>query len=222
MAWILSFYGVYCNRTGAYTTGNTTEDRKSTDTRPDPIPEFKLFLNDPDEDDYPSAIFPTLTNVPKVSGCATSGYCVEVAIDKEAQGEVFLDLNGNGVYDAGTVDVQLNGILDEGTNCIPWDGLDGLGSPVSAGTYISGYVKAIAGLTNFPVWDAEDNTEGVNVAIVRPVADPPFVFWDDTNISGGTAELTGVNSPAHSWSGNFGNNRLINTWWYTFTINEEF
>ncbi|MFL5731525.1 MAG: beta strand repeat-containing protein, partial [Cytophagaceae bacterium] len=237
-------FSVVCNKTGVTNSGVVATDRKSVINKV-LYASYKIFLNNPDPSEYPSGISATLSSTPQVTGCPSggTGYCIEIFPSKPCQSDVFLDFNGNGVYDAGTRDVLFSQNLSAGYNCVPWNGKDGLGTLVTAGLSITINIKVISGLTNFPIFDAEFDNNGVKVAIVRPALPPPLVFWDDSgllpptnpggiaNSSDVTTNLTGSASPAHKWDNNanvnnsvangngFGNNRTINTWWYTYSLN---
>jgi len=83
-------------------------------------------------------------------------------------------------------------------------------------------VTYIAGLTNLPLYDVEGNSSGFTIGMVSPAGAAPSVFWDDTNIPGGTTNAagSGCTSPpgCHSWANSggsgFGDLNTVNTWWY--------
>jgi len=176
-----------------------------------------------------------------------SAYCINVTAQADGEVEVVIDLNGNGVFDPATVDVRLTAIFSvpgaPTTQCVPWNGLNGLGQPIPDGS-LSIVVNFQAGRTNLPLYDVENNANGFLVRLVRPLTNacgaavtPPRLYWDDTNVVAGTpidnlTNFAGCNAapappafPApipvgtvgcHRWTGrgNFGSEETVNTWWY--------
>ncbi|MBU0486946.1 MAG: gliding motility-associated C-terminal domain-containing protein [Bacteroidetes bacterium] len=210
-----------CNQTGCTNTGNFIEDRKSIE---DPscqytYPQYKIFLNDPDPVCFPSGVIGSITAPGTLTGCPPNDFCINVEVNSTGSAEVLIDLNGTPGYQPGSSDVLLSQTVNAGTNCIPWDGLNGLGGPVPNGTPIVCEVSYINGLTHLPLNDVEYNPNGFIVTIIRPTAPipKPALFWDDSNLAGftnpppgGCVDPTGC----HEFLDMFGNARTINTWWY--------
>src|SRR5690606_16405839 len=123
-----------CNSTGCTNTGDLNADRTSRFGN-STYAQFKIFLNNPDEACFPTGSFGNLTLDPSITGCGNSR-CINISVDRAGSIAVLLDLTGTVGYDPGTADRQIFAEVEVGTNCIPWDGLDGLGNPVAAGTVI--------------------------------------------------------------------------------------
>jgi uncharacterized repeat protein (TIGR01451 family) len=126
-------------------------------------------------------------------------------------------VNGDGVFGNGN-DRALSGAVTLGSNNIYWDGLDGSGVPVPATSTTLGLNTSVVlgnGEVHFPYFDVEQNPTGLSVIRLNGGGTPDArIFWNDTSL-GGTASLGGASSSptgAHSWSTNFGNDRLIDTW----------
>ena len=220
-------FNIFCNQTGCANTGNLIADRKSRDGEYG-SPEYKLFLNDPDNAAYPSGTNNNTVYNSSITGCQTTGYCINISCNKMGSMEIVLDLNGVAGYQQGTADVILGKTITPGTCCIAWDGKNGLGAYVAPGTSFTATTKFIGGLTNLPMYDVEGHPNGYTMSIVRPAAaagTTPKLYWDDSNLSTGTSNYTGANSPAHSWLGNdqgagFGDVRTMNTWWYSYDVTQ--
>ena len=140
----------------------------------------------------------------------------------------------------------LTGSTTPGTNTVFWDGKDGDGNTLAPSTTISGIkVQLFGAEVHFPFIDMEINPGGViieqldgNYDLFTPTRD--LVYWDDSNITGGTVASrpdpiasgsAGIssNDNGHAWgtyvsgggsgSGNtgtglssFGNTRSLDTW----------
>ncbi|MFK8005219.1 MAG: Ig-like domain-containing protein [Saprospiraceae bacterium] len=231
------FFTVAFNSTGAANTGDVNEDRKSVNAANSTYIEHKLFFNDPDISVFPSGVIGTLTDDPIVNACDPSDPCIWVEATQPGQVNIILDYDqtsGVGIYDPGTADVLLGGLIDSlpgetapFRKCIEWDGLDGLGN--SADLNVNVYTSAIftQGITHYASYDVEYVVEGYTLEIVRPTPAPGFSlkgYYDDTNIPdlSGTAEATydyaGCNMPCHKWTNlDYGDENTINTWWYGST-----
>jgi len=130
------------------------------------------------------------------------------------------------------VDRVLLGTASAGTNTVSWDGLDGAGNPVAAGsTNYQAAIKLYGGEIHFPLLDVE-NSSGLTIQRQVPAGtagtgldgDPYAIYWDDRSLnmigtpSNPVQALNGVSSvtPAHIWgdgSGTgFGNNNTVDTW----------
>jgi gliding motility-associated-like protein len=226
-------FGIVCNSFGVFNTGNNLLDRRSVQNglAADPIPEYQIFLNDPDISSFPTGTFGNITGSPSISGCAATK-CINLTVDKAGKAEVILDLNGTAGYQLGTSDLIFNVTLAVGLNCIPWDGLDGLGNPVPNGTSINVLASYQNSLFHMPLFDIENNNNGFQVSLVRPAGPSPLLFWDDSQLLNvgtfpdGKVNLVGCNTVTpgcHRWT-NKGNNacmpcpEIINTWWYSNSV----
>lgn len=224
------------NSFGVNTTGNVQTNRQSIAGLPTVnVAEYPIFLNDPDPVEFPSGQIPDL-QVADVEARACGEYVVRIEINAAGFVEALLDFNSTGFYEPNTVDVLLSGGFvptpvapaTTSTVFIPWNGLDGLGNPVPQGTVVDFIAYVQSGLTHLPLYDVENHDLGYSVFLQRPTLDiggnivpPPNLFWDDTNLGGGTIELNGATSPAHSWPNNFGDLRTLNTWFYIRRVQQE-
>ncbi len=224
--WNGGTYTVYCNQWGVKNTGNWAIDRMSTNTWPgSDLPQYKIFLNDPDVNFFPTGQLGTICEV------TTKSYCngtTDIMVRVNKPGSLTLNLDVAPVG-PGPEDVVLNGDINGSANCdiwdtITWNGLSGTGTPVQNGTAVIIKISYLNGLTNLPLWDVEDNAAGLIVNIIRPI--PSLfttklpVFWDDSNLAGGTVNsVNGCIYPSsvsvtgcHYWTNQ--NENMINTWWY--------
>lgn len=220
-------FTIAANSTGTQNTGNVAVDRQSRVGNVN-FPDYRIFLNDPDSTCYPTGIYGGLTSSSTLTGCSAASRCLNVFVDKDGRVDVVIDLNGVAGYQAGTEDVLLTSNVTVGTNCIPWDGLDGLGNRLTGGITVPIDVQYQNGITHLPLYDVENHPGGYIVQLVRPQNGlQPQLFWDDNNV-GGTLELTGCSNPGgcHTWgdgSGNtntIGNVNTINTWWIANVISD--
>ena len=208
----------FCNQWGCTNTGNFSVDRKSLfhPAASTYLPQFKIFVNPPDQ-----TIFHPATTLGQIvspapwgeRNCNTGHIIFHVTVNKP--GNVEIDL----VFGAPYITKKLNQAVVIGENLIDWDGLDGtlpIGNPVPNNTNVTFTVSYINGLTNMPFFDVEGNPNGFIIGIVAPTGATPLVYWDDLNIAGGSANLTGCLSPpgCHTWNTAWGNINTVNTWWY--------
>lgn len=216
---------VNMNSYGTINTGNSATDRLSRGGNFS-APEYPIFLNNPDSLIYPTGRIPDLT-ISEVEARDCGEYVVRVEINAAGFVEALLDLNPTGEYEPGTRDVLLNGGFVPApvapaitsTVYIPWDGLDGLGNPVPQGELVNFIAYVQSGLTHIPMYDAENHPNGYTISLIRPSFDiggnpvsDPALFWDDQTLLGGTRNLNGATSPAHSWTNEDDDTR--NTWFY--------
>lgn len=146
-----------------------------------------------------------------------------------------IDVNRDDVFDAKTGDIGINGLAQAGNNLVPWDGLDGDGQVLPAGTGYAARVFLRLGEFHFTGSDIEAVDPGVTVQRVAENATESAtkLYWDDEALEGnGTfnnAELepnpiwstpNGVLTP-HAWRGSQvsgttydgpGENSFIDTW----------
>ncbi len=207
-------FRVACNSTGSVNTGNPALDRQSRAGN-FTYSSYKIFLNDPDNTIYPSGVIGSLQTNIQLTGCAPN-YCLNITTDAAGYIEFVVNLNGVVGYQAGTKDLIFGQNVSTGTTCIPWDGNDGLGNRITQNINFELNAEYKFGLTNLPIFDAENFTNGLIVSSIRPLVIKPRLFWDDSKIPGGSANLTGcTNNACHAWPSNgFGDERTINTWWY--------
>lgn len=211
-------FNIYANLTGPNNTGDVEVDRRSVSGEVlDPL--HKVFLSFPDTTIFPIAnSAPHLTDPSEMSGCNLSNYDLRVYASHNGLIDAFLDLNGNGQYDAASVDYRFLDYAVSGENTFAWDGLDGLGNPVADGTTMDVYVEYQAGLTHLPMYDVEGNDNGFIINTIAPGGGVQDVFWDDSNLGGTTNTVTpctGNGSGCHLWGFGNGNENTVNTWWVT-------
>lgn len=228
-------FTVSCNHSGCYPSPPTaaTTARKSVSGE-HTFPEYKIFLNDPDNVVYPSGT---------LGGLDTN---VAITAERNCDGTVNFTF---GCTKAGNVELKLmlstlgatytNRIIPQavtiGLNTVFWDGYDGSAIPkaIPNGSVFNFVISYVNGLTHLPLYDVEFNANGFYLDLIRPTTVPPppspLFYWDDSNFSGGTTNLTGClpNPPVsgcHIWTGNssgFGNNRTMNTWWYAVSTDSD-
>ncbi|MGC8864816.1 MAG: immunoglobulin domain-containing protein [Bacteroidales bacterium] len=207
-------FTVYCNINGITNTGVFEEDRKSRNgTSWSVIAQYKIFLNDPDITEYPTGSFGAITAPITTDSHCDGNLDIFVSVNKTGKVNIFFDINpAPGVQPE---DVSLTANVNIGNNTITWDGINGLGQPVSSGTNITVTVTYINGLTNLPMRDPDTHPYGFIIDLIRPTGPRPAIFWDDSEV-GGSVNLTGCTSTSgcHSFTYSVGNNNYINTWWY--------
>ena len=242
---------IFCNTYGCLNTGNFTTDRQSKNTNTftsfPAIAQYKVFLNNPDPTVYPSGIIgqiiptPYLIPDPGYPVCSGRKYIV-VNVNKAGKLEIAISFP----YGAPATNVSLYADVISGVNNIPWNGKDGQGNMAPDGTLISFGLKLLNGLTNLPIWDQEQNPNGYDITLIRPVSPGmqiPLTFWDDTQLTPGTYlgdpctnppqsfNLTGCTpgsipgyAGCHPWAptGPDCHNKMINTWWYGSTATTTF
>ncbi|GAB2529101.1 hypothetical protein GCM10027189_04880 [Rufibacter soli] len=235
-----NFFRFVTNSNGSNTSaGSTFEARRKSQNSQLDYPEYFNFVNNPDEEFWPSATAPTFS-VAMASSCNTTtngGKTIFTLNTSESSTFVVLiNLNGVAGYQAGSADVLIESTGGKGTRQVEWNGLNGLGQVVAKNTTLSYLFRNGSAPVNFPVWDAEANVTGFKVKDIRPLAagtsaDPTvfdgLLFWDDSNLSttlfpAPQTELFGVSSEtgAHKWgstANTVGDLKTINTWTYGFT-----
>ena len=211
-----------CNNTGPGDTpfGNN-ENRKSIEgnsTRP----QYKIFLNDPDRNVYPSGIIPTIIDSLDVVRPVYYNDTVRFSISMSAPGtvEIIIDLNGTPGYQSGSIDVILVKNISAGNDTICWDGKDGEGNYVNSLTPVVIITSSFSsGITHFPLYDPETHLNGFLVNRIRPVTGSADLHWDDSNFDEGTVNIGDSLETGHSFPDNFGNERTMNTWWEGYKMN---
>jgi len=222
---------IACNRYGViqseYDAGNPGEARKSIAGDADDIygalSEYKIFMNDPDINEFPSGL-----DEIDVSN---------VALDECGSGEIFLTFNTN-VEGIGDITLDFppysnNGIEDVryiaeaiqvGANTIEWDRLDGAGNPIIDGTVFKIRLFIGGSIVHLPLYDIEGLT-GLKAQLVRPgTAGFIGLYWDNRNIGGGISILDpGCVSSSSVVCNNYGysNEETLNIWWNGLDVNVE-
>ncbi len=206
---------LFCNQTGVGTTGDFYEDRKSIPNENVFLPEYNIFLNEPD-----SVLFPPATSLGHIYGDVIGQpYCdgtIDFTFNVDKSGSAEIELT----FDPPFVTRVLQENVNVGTNIISWDGYDGTlpnHLQIPNGTNVTFSTSYINGLTNLPLCDVNKNDSGFVVELVNPAGSSPIVFWDDSN-TGGTTNFIGCSSTSNPWEGCHtwigGEWCTINTWWY--------
>jgi gliding motility-associated-like protein len=209
------------NMTGCSNTSDLSFNRKSARDF-HTYPQYKVFLNDPDNILYPTQKAPSGIILPvlPLPNCTTGGADFGIKVEKDESIALLIQINPNPGTDP--EDVQIIADLKanpggDGYNYITWDGNDNYGKPVANNVALSFTVTNLSGLTHLPIYDIENNASGFIVNQIRPAGGQLRIYWDDSNITNGSSNAsTGCISSGgcHTWSGDFGNNNTINSWWY--------
>ena len=210
------------NMTGCDATSIQSNDRMSR-VGFHTYPQYKVFLNDPDNilfptQKLPSGVLTPILVTPECDGSADFG----IKVDKDCTVKLLIDINPGQGADPEDVQIIENVKANPGIsgyNIIHWDGNDNYGRPVANGKTLTFTVTNLSGLTHLPIYDIENNDYGYIVRQIRPAggSEPMKIYWDDTQIAGGTANTSsGCNSTSgcHPWNNDFGNNNTINSWWF--------
>jgi hypothetical protein len=223
-------FALSMNSFGVTNTGTVANNRKSITGDAsvfDTIGEYKLFFNLPDTNYFQLTQTPlSIQFAPNViTGCNSPSQnisqCIQVISTKNATVDLFINLNGVAGYQAGTADVLIPYNVVPGLNCLPWNGMNGLGQYVPFGTPLVISVTIQVGVTHIPLYDVEDNPNGfiVNCLLPASIANTPNLYYDDGNLGAGS-NFNGCPSPCHTWGNNVGNNNTVNTWFFGTYISE--
>jgi len=188
-------------------------------------PQYMIFVNNPDSIEFPTGIFGSIVPGSFQAAANCDGTTdISFNVNKAGNAKVYIEINQ--VTGVQAEDVLIMDTVAAGINTFIWNGLNGLGVPVPTGDTISIYMEYINGLTNYPVFDVEQNYWGFIIGLVRPPGPPIATYWNDTLLAakGGRVQLEGCvstlpNNGCHSWTGNYGGVGLgsvntVNTWWY--------
>lgn len=228
-------FTIAANSKGCTNTGNVSEDRQSRYGN-ETFPEYKLFLNNPDPDCYPSGQFGNITEPTTITGCDADSRCINVYVNKAGSVEITLELNGIPGFQPNSEDLIFRYDVVAGHNCIKWNTRNGLGQIVPPGTSMSITVNYFNGLTHLPLFDVEHHRDGYIVNLIRPIPPTgltkPKLYWDDSRLNPNRGQaldpmvnLDGCDlNGCHKWQ-NRGENgpymETINTWWYANVIQDD-
>ena len=222
--WKGGHYIFYCNEWGTVSTGNWYTDRQSLAFWPGDLPEYKTFLNDPDNIVYPTGSFGSICDVRTISKCDGSVE-FQVKVNKAGKIDMSIDISPFGI-DNGE-DVKINADVTGSVGCtkwetINWDGKNGSGNLLNNGATTNVKIEYLNGLTHMPIYDIEANNKGIMVDLVRPVPilDSRLkIFWDDIQVakapnpkSNFTGCLYTTPNGCHTWPD--GDMVMFNSWWY--------
>jgi hypothetical protein len=218
------YFNVIANQNGVGTTGVFADDSKSATSPAVRLNRLnQIFLNTPDTSVFPARELTRSISPIYVQRCGPDDQCIIADLNRTSSANVYLEINGIPGFQASTSDRLINTtLLTRGINCIPWDGRDGDGVPVPAGDTIFIQLLFESNVTQVPLQDIESNPNGLKISLELPISGSTAVFWDDTDVGGGS-ELTGCVGSAtvgcHSWVGDFstgiGNGNVINSYWYS-------
>ncbi|HNX44128.1 MAG TPA: hypothetical protein PLJ84_12545, partial [Bacteroidales bacterium] len=228
---------IYCNEWGTSTTGDWETRRKSIEGKAGVVPQYKMFLNEPDIALFPTGILGQIISAQQTSSSCDGSVIFEIVVDKPGKVTLSIDLPPAGLGDPN--DVYLNQNVVAGSNLITWNGNNGSGQPVNNGASISMSIDYLNSLTNLPLYDVEGNEDGIKVDIHKPLPDPLppdgtklRIYWDDTNPGLGGIDnsvtgcmyddeppVTGCHDWSFSSSGGLGDENTINSWWYYLSQN---
>ncbi len=221
-------FTVSCNESGCYpiSPGMPASEARRSVSLEHTYPQYKIFLNDPDNAVYPTGTIGRLDDMIPVTTIPHCDGTVDFSFGTTKSGNVDISLQLSSLGPPYS-DRILSVPVTAGINTIQWDGLDGSSpaTPVVNGAAVPFQLSYVNSLTHFPLYDVEFNQNGFNVSMVRPVTFPsppdPLFYWDDLNFPMGTANFTGCASlpgaGCHTWmippSGGFGDSRTLNTWY---------
>jgi uncharacterized repeat protein (TIGR01451 family) len=205
---------------------------------------YKLFLEAPAADLPESATLPDGTTEwvrPAVVPPAATNLTLTQTGPFSRAGDLEFDLTGvNGGYSV-QLDTNANGVFTDpvdrmipwgsppGHVAVPFDGLNGLGNPLSVCAPLNAKVVVDrVGETHLVMNDVEafwtSGLKGLSIVGATPgvVGANPKLYWNDTSLAGGGAPLpfadgrAGVDTSAgaaHGWM-SWGDNRAIENWTY--------
>lgn len=225
---------VYSNEWGTSVDGSWSDRRKSVIGNATVPPQYKIFINEPDPEAFPTGVMGEMINATVLPHVCDTAITFAATVSKGGNIEILIDAPPLNPDEIGTEDVQLGYGVFPGYNVLlpAWDGKDGNGVPIPNGTLIQARINFLNGLTNIPLHDVEDNPGGFMVDIVRPVPATGNtklkVFWDDSDlpaviqptsnvVDGCVYQNTSTPIRCHDWenaSVSLGNLNTINTWWY--------
>ena len=223
------------NESGCYPIGPLWNAQQARQSQPGPLPhnypQFKIFLNNPDQDIYSDGIIGHLVE----GSVTTETFCSSGTVNFTFQtlpinavGTIEITLELSTLVPTLTDRILITNNVPGNFYTITWDGLDGAGVQVPSGSTFPFTLRYTNGLTNMPLWDVEFNVNGFIVTLVRPLQLPPLpplddpaFYWDDTKSGVGGGQMItppGCTTPAfpkcHDWDNSWGDVKTINTWWY--------
>jgi len=222
-------FNIAMTRYGISNTGNWLKDRISRNdvVSPSFVGGFPIFLNPPDSTIYTYATMPKapIFADPGIIGCYPGPYTIRFYLSQPGDCRLVVNEDSTGSR------TSLNRVIEmpackKGLNSYVWDGKNGTGNSVSDGAKISISVVYHKGRGNLPIFDAEINKGGFNIACIAPVKINHLnIYWDDSklkkigrNVKNELNNLTGPGldnsdvgtlTPAHAWNGDGNLKQLI-------------
>lgn len=212
---------VCANSYGTDNTPNANNENRKSVSGNHVDPQYKIFLNLPDTNVFPTGEIPEIIDSLSVIGTPIAGDSVMFSINVSSPGsiEVLLNLNGIAGYQSDSEDVLLIANINANGDTLVWDGKDGYGTDVEAGMVIEMESIFASGITHFPIYDAENCPRGIIVTRELPVSSPATLYWDDDNLGGSTNVDGDLSANGHAYpENNYGNERTVNTWWDGYRI----
>ncbi len=137
-------------------------------------------------------------------------------------GKLQLDIDGNGNY-TDAKDRTIYKALNVGQDSIFWDGMDGLGNPITE-TFLFDLnykLDVRSGETHIIMTDVENNNGGVSfIRLNGPNAPSNTFFFDHSEYNGSAVSGGGLpgdpieTETAYTYQSNWGNNKLLDYWTY--------
>lgn len=189
------------------------------------VSEYKIFLNDPDQNAFPTNQIPPpvvkawlegsqlfdynynrtpqqldlSANVPTIT--KNTGSCAlpssaTFTIESNVAGKASILIDVNGDgFVVGTNDRALYADVAVGTTHIVWDLKDASGNLLTDGNFTASATFLARGPAHFPLYDVE-SLNGITTSSIRPYRKlDPTLYWDDSNISN-WQDLSGTNAMA--------------------------
>ncbi len=187
-------------------------------------PQYKVFLCNPDSNQFPTGTLGSIQNGITVTPQCDGSVTLTFTANKPGRVDIEIEVNPSPGHQP--EDVSLIDSVTAGVNSIIWNGVNGLGVPVSSGTVVGIMISYVNGLTNVGLYAVLRNPNGIIVQLVRPSGAPLAMYWDDILLAnhGGVTQLNGCYSSlpsngCHSWdgdptSGSLGAANTVNSWWY--------
>ncbi len=211
---------IACNDFGIIESETPAEARKSINGDADDIygflGQYRIFLNDPDIAEFPSGISEIDVSTVAIDICSDGGSFITFNTNVDGVGDITLDFPP--YANNGSEDIEFPAqALTAGANTVEWDGLDGNGATVPAGTVFKIRLFIGASIVHLPLYDIEGLT-GLKAKLVRP-GTPDYIglYWDNSNILGGTTEVVdpGCISSDIEVCNSYGyaNEITLNNWW---------
>ncbi len=213
-------WSIACNNYGIIESADPGEARKSINGDADDLHgflgQYRIFVNDPDIIEFPSGLDEIEVGTVAIDVCADGGSFITFNTNVDGVGDLTLDFPP--YANNGAEDIMFPAeAINNGANTIEWDGRDGAGTIITAGTVFKVRVFIGASIVHLPLYDIEGLT-GLKAQLIRPGI-PGYIglYWDNSNILGGTVETIdpGCMSSVSGICNDYGysNEITLNNWW---------